>query len=152
MPSDDTIRRARSEWLLYSILLLSGGFLSFVWAAMLMHDVNRFERRLVYPLKALAIFLALLLLLYFGLLLSAETFAAIGFKSFPARFVGLFALGTILLGVLVAILVLVYRHANLGLGKIFTVLDIVSLVGLTLLVMLSFVIVQRRANDFLATR
>jgi len=135
---------------MYVILVISNGLFGFVWIVLLMRDINRLERRPIFPVKALGIFFALGLLLHFSMLFAPEVFP-VGPRSFSSRFAILVTLGTTLLAVLASMLVLVYRRARLDLGMAFHAVDILVVVGLTLLLMMSFVLVQKCVNT-LVTR
>ncbi len=137
---------ARPAWLLYAILLFSSGFFAFAWIVLLMIDINRIERRPVFPIGVLVAFLSLGILAYFALLLMPEAFYAVGFRSFFSYFVALFALGTALVASLVTMLVLVDRRTKLTIGDKFSAMDASIVVGLTFLLMSSFVLVQRHVN------
>lgn len=138
--------KARSEWVFYAVLLLSGGFFSFVWLVMMMRDINRLEQRTVFAIRSTVVSLSVLLLLYFGLLFFRRTLDDIGFGSFFSRFVIAFIIAITILVILVIILACVYKHAKIALGMSFNSLDVLVILVLSFLMMLSFVLVQKRMN------
>lgn len=118
---------------------------------MLMHDINRLERRLVFPVKTLTVLFSLGLLFYLTVLFAPETLIGLGPEFSEARLVLLLNVGLALPPALIVMLILVLRRANSKLGITSSFRDSLLVVGLSLMVMLSFVLVQQRV-DILISR
>lgn len=140
--------KARPEWWLYTALFFSGGFFAWVWIVMLMRDINRCERRSVFPVKSLTFAFAIGLTLHFLFLFFPTVFPTISLAAPGVWGLILFILPATLVALMSVFLVLVYRHAKISLGAEFGGGDVFAVAGLTLLMMLSFVMVQQRVNLF----
>lgn len=138
--------KARPEWWLYTALFFSGGFFAWVWIVMLMHDINRYEQRPVFPVKSLAFAFAIGLALHFAFLFVPSAFPTAILAVSGVWVPVLFILPSALVALMIALLVLVCRHAKTSIGVGFGVRDVFAIIGLTLLMMLSFVMVQQRVN------
>lgn len=144
--------RTRSEWLLYLLVLASGGQFVWIWLLMLMSDVNRSERAPIFPTKTVAVCFAIGIALHFALLfgpgVGGDTLSAVYGSWLPA----LFVLPAVLVVSLVTFLVLIARKAKMATGDGFRAWDAVLIVALTVLAALSFVVVQRKVNRLIRTR
>ena len=141
--------KGRSEWLCYVALILTNGFFAFIWVLLLANDVNRAAKRPIFPTTALAVGLAATLAIYLSLVFFPRTVAAeldIPQRSLTAA---MFVLGSSLLVLLVFLITLIHRKAKLALGETFTVRDTFATIGLSIVMFVSLIMVQQRANRLL---
>lgn len=137
---------ARSPWWLYAALVCTSGLFAYIWLILLVRDVNHIKGRSEIPsgpfIAALcAGFLAYLTILFYPRTL-ALTF------SVPQQVLTtlLFVLALFLYLVLVATLVVVYRHTKIVLGVKFGARDVLAVIGLTVLMFVSLIMVQQNMN------
>lgn len=143
--------RSRSPWLLYAVTLASAGYFAFAWLVMLMRDINRIERRIVFPTNVIAWGIGLSVAGYLCII-----FALLTLDPPPEWLIrlGLFAMILFVALCVVSILLLVFvaRCIARASGVKFRYRDALIIIVLSLLWFLSFPIVQRRLNELIEGR
>jgi hypothetical protein len=119
---------------------------------MLMRDINSMERRSVFPATSLAIASFIGLLIYFSLIFVPPTPGTFPQAMSSTRLALIFILGVSLLLYQIVLLVQIHRHIEIALESTFSVMDAILTIGLTLLMFLSFVKVQKRLNILIERR
>jgi hypothetical protein len=144
--------RRRSAWLMYGVLLISGGLFAFIWLVMLMRDINSVERRAVFPTSPLAATLFIGLLCYFYLIFGPPAFGTQPGGISTTRLAATVILGVGLNLLYITLLILICRHVKVALGSRFGAIDGIVVVVLTILIGLSLVLVQSQLNILVERR
>jgi hypothetical protein len=132
---------------MYAATLATGGLIAFVWIVMLMRDVNQLERRSAFPSTQLAIASCLGLSAFLFLIFALPSPATVVPGMSATRLSLIITLGVVLSLYQFVSIVLVSRHVNVALGARFRAIDVVASVLLTLCMLLSLPMTQRRLNN-----
>jgi len=138
--------RRRSPWLLYVAVLVSGGLFAFLWLIIFMRDVNRLERRPVFPVAAMTVIFLLSLLIYAMLIIFLPEYKRMEYSIRSTWIILIFALGIFITIFLIVELSLVHIHISRALEVGSDPGNVLTVIVFTILMFLSFVIVQRRLN------
>jgi hypothetical protein len=138
--------KSRSEWLCYVLLLFTNGLFAFIWIFLLMRDVNRLAGRRVFPAGGLLIVLAAGFLIYLAVLIFPRTLATELALPQGYSFAAVFSLAVSFLVFLMTVLILIYRRSKLALGQPFGAIDVLKTIGLSVVMFLSFIMVQQQVN------
>ena|ERR1700687_1237055 len=137
---------------MYALIVLTGGLFALAWLVMLMRDINQVERRSVFPATFLGFALFVWLLIYFSLIFVQPTLGTFPPGASSIRLALIFILGAGLLLFQIVLLIQIHRHIKIALGSTFSVAGAIVTIGLTLLMFLSFVLVQKRLNVLIGRR
>jgi hypothetical protein len=145
-PSDLRQPGERSEWLLYTAFCLTGGLFAFVWIVLWMSDINRIERRKIFPVTTIATALSIGCIVYVTALFSLGTLTSIASSLGALRLPILIVLAIVLTASLFGFPILILRKAKRGMGETSGARDALAVIGLTVLSGVSFILVQQRMN------
>jgi hypothetical protein len=137
---------------MYAVVLATGGQFAWVWLFMLMRDINYMERRTVFPTTSLAVASFIGLLIYFSLIFVPPMPGTLPQGTSSTRLALMFILGVGLLVFQIVLLVQIHRHIKIALDSPFNGMDAILTVGLTLLMLLSYVLIQKRLNVLIERR
>lgn len=136
------VSKRRSEWWLYAALLFSFGLWGFAWPVLMARDANDLRRRSVFPVRMLGI-----AFLFGGMIYASAAFGVPTFLyDHGARVVALLVVSLLLYGSQIVLLSLIYRQSRIMVGLPFGIHQVASVIGLHLLMQLSFVMVQQALN------
>jgi hypothetical protein len=139
---------------MYAATVVSSGFFAIVWLILLMRDINELEHKPIYPIRPIA---AILAVGVSGVLLSALLLGmsmAIGpISSARLTWIGLtFAVAFAMVVLQYTLLVNVCTRVDRMLGRTDRALRALSIVVLTLLANLGYIVLQLRMNKVLERR
>jgi hypothetical protein len=137
---------------MYAVVVLTGGLFTFAWLIMLMRDIKHVERRTLFPARSLGFALFVGLLIYFSLIFVPPMPGTLPQATSSTRLALMLILGAGLLLFQITLLIQIHRHINLALESTFSVVDAIVTISLTLLMFLSFVLVQKRLNVLIERR